>query len=215
MSILVWAIPLTLFLVLFVPSIMVQSHFLYKQKANKVDELTKKEVDLVVIPNDKQYLVDTNKDQVIARVGIKTTGVSTVKSVGVILSAIDDIPNSQKGSLLSPANCLKDQLAQQDINLGDIYSFIEVFVWDKLRPNNPVYVQYHQNCQNELKSGNRVGVPFGRGAIPCSINVKDLKKHKLTLQVNGQGILPVTKEFIFEISESGLEWYEAPRNNQV
>jgi hypothetical protein len=213
MNTLTWALPLGIFIVFFIPSLLLQSHYLYKQKANKLGILTKKEIDLVVIPNDKQYLLDTNKDKVIARVGIKTTGISTVKAVGVILSAIDDIPNPQKGSLLSPANCSKDQLAQQDINFGDIYSFVEVFVWDKLRPNEPVYIQYYQNCQNELKSGNRIGVPLGRGAIPCSINIKDIKKHKLTLQANGQDILPVTREFIFEISESGLLWYEVPKNN--
>lgn len=212
MSIPIWAIPLTLFLVLFIPSIMVQSHYLYKQKADKVDELNRKELCLIVESGNNQYFCpkigDTNK--MVARIGLRALGVKTIENVVVTLSSIDGKPNQNSSSFLNPVSCLPNETAIRDINPGDVTGLIEVFVWDKTRPNDPVYICYHQNQQNEIKNGNRTS---GLGAIPCNLEITG--KNILELKATGKDTNQVKQDFIIEIVGGDLKWYEAPKNNPI
>lgn len=212
MGLIWWQIALGALIMSLIIGLVVKSHSLYKQKADKVAELNSKNIDLVVMSGDKQYLRYRNNGKtLVGRVGIKTSGVKTVEDVGVKLYSFDDTLNQNRDSYLNPTDCQLNQPATFNVNPSDVPRFVEVFTWEQ-HPNIPIGICYHFNYQNSYRFVNAASSPL---AIFTNIDVKEVKRHKLTLQVTGKDIPSVTKDFIFEIKESDLIWYEALKNNQV
>lgn len=213
MNLILWQIALGAFILSLIISLIVKAYSLYKQKANKVDELNSKRIDLVVVSGDKQYLRTRNNGKtLVGRVGIKTSGMKTIEDVGVKLCSFDNTLNQYKDSYLNPADCQLNQTATFDVHPSDVPKFVEVFTWQTHIPDDPLGICYYLNYQNGLRLGNAASSPY---AIFTNIDTKEGKKHKLVLQVTGKDIPPVTKDFIFEITEGRLIWDEAPKNNQV
>lgn len=184
---LVWLIPLAIFVVLFIPSIMIQSHFLYRQKANKVQGYETQAIEL------EENVVHEADGIWVSRVGIKALGQKAVRGVLVYLTYYDGNENGLRDAPLRPANRIRNTTGAITINPGNTQTFVEVLHWNPFAPE--MGIPYYLNYQLQ-QSG--IDIHKSLDSLPTKI---DVGEHIITLYATGEDIKPV--EITFKVSIVG------------
>jgi hypothetical protein len=196
-SMLAWAVPLGIFLVLFFLSLMLQSHILYKQKANKVQEYETEAIELE--GNCRREIMQGIGEVWVARVGVKALGKKAIQNVFVYLRYIDGNQNDMFDAPLHPAGQLRNATGAINVNPGDTHRFVEVLHW---RPSIPeMGIPYNLNCQLR---GSGVDLRTSRDSLPDAV---DIGPHIIGLYATGENINPIERGFKVEIVNNQLEMH--------
>jgi hypothetical protein len=183
-------LPLAIFIILFVPVAMVQSHLLYKQKADKVDENETQAIDL-----EANCIYESRRGIWVARVGIKAVGLKAVRSIFIYLRYIDGVQNDLFDAPLHPAGRLRNTTGAINVNPGNTQMFVEVLHWN---PGVEMGIPYNYNYQ---LTDAGVNIHESPHSLPDNV---DVGSHKLILYATGEDIEPVEREFTVEIKDEEL-----------
>ena len=204
-----WAFPLALFLVLFVPIVMVQSHFMYKKKAEKVDEYETQAIKFIVEDTD-QFIKPRLTGAIVCRVGIKAISKKTICDVSAFITHINGEKNSNSSSPLYPAECRLEDPPSFNINPSEEPKFVEVVSWDPQK-KDILGIHYYTNYQEIIRTRQQPHVQLtDHNLIRNEIDIKEKKSVRFTLCVTGQNIQPIKEDVIVQVNDdNSLSWYIA------
>lgn len=191
---LAWASTLGIFLVLFIPSIMRQSHFLYKQKADKVQEYETQAIELE--PDCRLEKLKGVGDVWVARVGVRACGLRVIRGVLVYLTDIDGNQNDLFDTPLHPSRQFRNATGATNVNPGKTTRFVEVLHWNS--SVSEMGIPYHLTSQLREAS---IDIHNSRDSL---VDAVDVRSHTLKLYATGEDIKPVETEFKVEILNNRL-----------
>ncbi|MBI2853444.1 MAG: hypothetical protein HYX87_00805 [Chloroflexi bacterium] len=192
MNTLAWALPLAVFLLLFVPSLMIQSHSLYRRKADKVQEYETQAIELE--PDIQQ---ESRMGIFVFRVGIRVLGRKAIRGILVYLTHYDGQENGLHDAPLRAANRLRNTTGAITVNPGQTQRYVEVLHY---RPSVPeMGIPYNLNYQLQELGVDIQNSPY---SLPTKI---DVGAHSLTLYATGEDISPIEREVKVTINDDKLE----------
>ena len=146
------AIAIGVIVLAFIPSVMIQAHFFYKQKADKVQEF---ETEAIEVTGGCLFL--SREGVWAARVGINALGRKVVKGVTAYLVAIDGNENNLRDAPLSPSGRLPNLTGAINVNPGNVQRFIEILHW---KPDIEMGIPYNLNYQLQYAGINIQQSPY-------------------------------------------------------
>lgn len=203
-----WLLPLIVFVIILGIVMFRRPYNLYKEKAEKVDELEREQIELVV-DNTDQFVKPRLSGVMVCMVGIKTSAMKTVNDVRVFLTHINGNKNSNSDSPLNPTESRLGDPPNFNVNPGEALKLIEVVSCGP-QEKHKLGIHYYTNYQEHMRAEQfKLEKITDQNIVRSEIDIEKQEVNILTLYVTGQNMKPVEKDFVVEVKGEKLLFYPA------
>lgn len=200
LNLLVWVIPIGVFLGVFFWHVYREPHRVYMAEAEKVKEYETEQFELVVEDNDQYVRFEDRRNIWVCRVGIRAKGQRTIRGVQVYLKSYNGNDNAFGDAPLCPADRLRNVTGALTINPDGVLKFVEFWHWYPQKPG--MAIPYNINYQLEQSGVNPQTSPY---SLPTAVPEGN---YDVTLLATGENSKAVEKCLSIEIQGDKLHVYE-------